>query len=30
VTANEDGFLRLVTRFSPERVVQHGRRCNGI
>ena len=30
VTASKRGFLRLVTRFSPERVVQRGRRCNGI
>ncbi len=30
VTAKKEGFLRLVTRFSPERVVQRGRRCNGI
>lgn len=29
VTAERKGFLRMVTRFSPERVVQHGRRCNG-
>ena len=28
VTADKEGFLRLVTRFSPERVVQRGRRCN--
>ena len=30
VTAQREGFLRLVTRFSPERVVQRGRRCNGV
>ena len=30
VTAEKEGFLRLVTRFSPERVVQRGRRCNGV
>jgi len=30
VTADHEGFLRLVTRFSPERVVQRGRRCNGV
>lgn len=30
VTASKRGFLRLVTRFSPERVVQRGRRCNGV
>jgi len=30
VTAPKEGFIRLVTRFSPERVVQRGRRCNGI
>ena len=29
VTAPREGFLRLVIRFSPERVVQRGRRCNG-
>ena len=28
VTAEKEGFLRLVTRFSPERVVERGRRCN--
>ena len=28
VTARKEGFLRLVTRFSPERVVERGRRCN--
>ena len=28
VTAKNEGFLRLVTNFSPERVVQRGRRCN--
>ena len=30
VTAPKEGFLRLVTRFSPERIVQRGKRCNGI
>ena len=30
ITAKKEGFLRLVTRFSPERVVQRGRRCNGV
>ncbi|MEJ7789862.1 MAG: hypothetical protein WKF29_08270 [Thermoleophilaceae bacterium] len=30
VTAPKKGFLQLVTRFSPERIVQRGRRCNGI
>jgi hypothetical protein len=30
VTADKEGFLRLVTRFSPERMVQRGRRCNGM
>jgi hypothetical protein len=29
VTARKEGFLRLVTRFSPERIVERGRRCNG-
>jgi hypothetical protein len=29
VTAPKEGFLLLTTRFSPERVFQHGRRCNG-
>ncbi len=29
VTATEPGFLTLVTRFSPERILQRGRRCNG-
>ena len=28
VTAEREGFLRLVTRFAPERVLQRGRRCN--
>ena len=28
VTARKEGFLRLVTRFSPERVVERGRRCD--
>ncbi len=30
VTAPKEGFVRMVTRFSPERIVQRGRRCNGI
>jgi hypothetical protein len=30
VTAVKEGYLRLVTRFGPERVFQHGRRCNGV
>ncbi|CAN5522141.1 MFS transporter [soil metagenome] len=30
VTATKKGFLRLVTSFSPERIVDRGRRCNGI
>ncbi|MGI8944799.1 MAG: hypothetical protein ACR2GL_00985 [Thermoleophilaceae bacterium] len=30
VTAEKEGFLRLVTRFSPERILQRGRRCNGV
>lgn len=30
VTAPKKGFLRLVTRFSPERIVQRGERCNGM
>ncbi len=30
VTAKKEGYLRLVTRFGPERVLQHGRRCNGL
>jgi len=28
VTARKEGFLRLVTRFSLERVLERGRRCN--
>jgi hypothetical protein len=28
VTAPKEGFLRLVTRFGPERVFERGRRCN--
>jgi hypothetical protein len=30
VTADKAGFLPLVTSFSPERIVQRGRRCNGV
>ncbi len=30
VIAEQPGFLPLVTRFSPERIVQRGRRCNGV
>jgi hypothetical protein len=30
VTARKPGFLALVTRFSPERIFQRGRRCNGL
>jgi hypothetical protein len=29
VTAFKQGFLELTTRFSPERVFEHGRRCDG-
>jgi hypothetical protein len=28
VTAYEEGFLELTTRFSPERIFSRGRRCN--
>jgi hypothetical protein len=28
VTAEKEGFLLLVTRFGPERILQRGRRCN--
>ena len=28
VTAEKPGFLPLVTRFSPERIVQRGKRCD--
>jgi hypothetical protein len=28
VIAEERGFMRLSTRFAPERVVDHGRRCD--
>ena len=28
VTAKRKGYLRLVTRFGPERVFERGRRCN--
>jgi hypothetical protein len=28
VTASERGYLRLTTRFAPERIVDHGRRCD--
>jgi hypothetical protein len=29
VTAFKQGFLELTTRFAPERVFEHGRRCDG-
>jgi hypothetical protein len=29
VIADERGFMRLSTRFAPERIVDHGRRCDG-
>jgi hypothetical protein len=28
VVADERGFMRLSTRFAPERIVDHGRRCD--
>jgi hypothetical protein len=28
VIAREPGFMRLSTRFAPERMVHHGRRCD--
>jgi hypothetical protein len=28
VIARERGFMRLSTRFAPERIVEHGRRCD--
>jgi hypothetical protein len=28
VAAYKEGFLRLSTRFAPERILQHGRRCD--
>jgi hypothetical protein len=28
VTAHRKGFMRLSTRFAPERLVSHGRRCD--
>ena len=28
VIANRRGFMRLSTRFAPERIVDHGRRCD--
>jgi len=28
VTASRRGYLRLSTRFAPERVISRGRRCN--
>ena len=28
VIADEPGFMRMSTRFAPERIVQHGRRCD--
>jgi hypothetical protein len=28
VIASEPGFMRLSTRFAPERIVEHGRRCD--
>jgi hypothetical protein len=29
VIASERGYMRLSTRFAPERIWQHGRRCDG-
>jgi hypothetical protein len=29
VIARRRGFMRLSTRFAPERILQHGRRCDG-
>jgi hypothetical protein len=29
VTARRPGFLELTTRFSPERIVERGKRCDG-
>jgi hypothetical protein len=29
VTAFKQGFLELTTRFSPERIFERGRRCDG-
>ena len=29
VIAHRRGYMRLSTRFAPERIVQHGRRCDG-
>jgi hypothetical protein len=28
VIAAERGFMRLSTRFAPERILDHGRRCD--
>jgi hypothetical protein len=28
VIADEEGFVRLSTRFSPERLISRGRRCD--
>ncbi len=28
VTARQPGYMRLSTRFAPERILQHGRRCD--
>ena len=28
VIANEVGFVHMSTRFAPERIVQHERRCD--
>ena len=28
VIADEPGFMRMSTRFAPERIVEHGRRCD--
>jgi hypothetical protein len=28
VIAHRPGFMRLSTRFAPERIVEHGRRCD--
>jgi hypothetical protein len=28
VIARDTGFMRLTTRFAPERILEHGRRCD--
>jgi hypothetical protein len=29
VIVRRRGYMRLSTRFAPERILEHGRRCDG-